>query len=153
MAKIIYLISVGKLSNQNISAICNEYIKRISPFFQIIQKEIKEFGLKESEEINKESEKLLELISKDSFVIVCDQNGVMLSSQNFFEKLDNIVQRSKSITIIIGGAYGLSNQVKEIADLILSLSPMTFTHQTARLILIEQIYRYCMFKEKHPFIK
>jgi len=153
MAKIIYLISVGKLSNQNISMVFNEYIKRISPFFKIIQKEIKEFGLKESEEINKESEKLLELISIDSFVIVCDQNGVSLSSEMFFEKLDNIIQKSKSITIIIGGAFGLSNQVKEKADLLLSLSPMTFTHQTARLIVIEQIYRYCMFKEKHPFVK
>lgn len=153
MAKTIYLISVGKITNKNLKSIIEEYIKRVSPFFEIIQKEIKEFGFSDQLEIEKEGEKILSLISDDSFIIVCDQNGEKLNSDLFFAKLDKSIQSFKSVTIVIGGAYGLSSKVKQKSNLILSLSPMTFTHQTARFVIVEQIYRYCMFKENHPFVK
>lgn len=153
MPKIIYLISAGKLSNKNIKAVVDEYIKRILPFFSIIQYEIKESGLSKIIEIEKEKEKIESKIVNDSFIIVCDENGIELNSSQFFTKLDQAFISKKSITIIIGGAYGISDQIKKRANLLLSLSKMTFTHQLARLIIIEQIYRYCMNKQGHPFVK
>ncbi|MFN3412280.1 MAG: 23S rRNA (pseudouridine(1915)-N(3))-methyltransferase RlmH [Exilispira sp.] len=153
MPKIIYLISVGKLSNKNIEAIINEYLKRISPFFKIIQYEIKELGLSGKIEIEKEKGKIKNKIMDDSFLIVCDQNGVELNSSELFKSLDQAFELKKSITIIIGGAYGISDDIKKRANLLLSFSKMTFTHQLARLVIIEQIYRYCMNKQGHPFVK
>lgn len=153
MPKIIYLISVGKLTNKNIEAIINEYFKRISPFFKIIQYEIKESGLSGRLEIEKEKEKIEKRIIDDSFLIVCDENGLELNSSELFKSLDQAFISKKSITIIIGGAYGISDDIKKRANILLSLSKMTFTHQVARLIIIEQIYRYCMSKEGHPFVK
>lgn len=153
MAKTIYFLVVGKLSNKNIKGIIDDYIKRISCFFNIIQNEIKELGFTGKLEIEKESEKMNKYIEDDSFIIVCDEYGQKIDSQRFFTILDEIFLSYKSLTIIIGGAYGLSDDIKKKANLLLSLSNMTLTHQTARLLVIEQIYRYCMYKQNHPFVK
>ncbi len=153
MAKTIYLISIGKLSNICIKGLVEDYIKRIKNFFEIVEIEIKEFGFSNKVEIEKEGNKIIESIAEKSFVIVCDQHGRKQSSEGFFKELDRVFNSFKSLTIIIGGAYGLSEKVKNNANLILSLSDMTFTHQLAKLIVVEQIYRYCMDKNNHPFIK
>jgi len=153
MAKTIYLISIGKLSNRNIKAIAEDYIKRIIPFFHLKEIEIKELGYSEKQEIEREGEKILEVLIPGSFNICCDQKGINLSSEDFFEKLDKIFSNYKSTTFIIGGAFGLSEKVKAKSNFTLSLSEMTFTHQMARLIIVEQLYRYCMYKENHPFVK
>ncbi|HPC37775.1 MAG TPA: 23S rRNA (pseudouridine(1915)-N(3))-methyltransferase RlmH [Exilispira sp.] len=153
MAKTIYFLVVGKLSNKNIKAIIDDYIKRTSSFFNIIQNEIKELGFTGKLEIEKEGEKINKNIEEDSFIIVCDEYGQKIDSQRFFTILDEIFVSYKSLTIIIGGSYGLSDDIKKKANLLLSLSNMTLTHQTARLLLTEQIYRYCMYKQNHPFVK
>ncbi len=153
MAKTIYLISVGKATNKDISMIIEEYLKRISPFFEINSKEIKEFGLSSEAEKIKEGKKIIESIPNDSYIIVCDEKGKSLNSESFFNLIDRSLSNKKSISLIIGGAFGLSDEVRDKADLILSLSSMTLTHQIAKLVIVEQLYRYCMFKENHPFIK
>lgn len=153
MAKTIYLISVGKATNKNISMIIEEYFKRISPFFEINSKEIKEFGLSCEAEKIKEGKKIIESIPGDSYIIVCDEKGKSFNSESFFNLIDRSLSSKKSISLIIGGAFGLSDEVKDKADLILSLSSMTLTHQIAKIVIVEQLYRYCMFKENHPFIK
>ncbi len=153
MAKIFYIISVGKLNDKNIKVLLDNYIKRINPYFKISEIEIKESGFSDKIEIEKESDKIIEVLPKNSFIIVCDQFGIKQSSQDLFNQFDKIFLSNKSLTIVIGGAFGLSIKVKEKADMILSLSDLTFTHQLAKLIVVEQIYRYCMFKANHPFVK
>lgn len=153
MAKTIYLICVGKLSNKGLQGLIDEYLKRINPFLSIKIIEIKELGFENNLEIEKESEKIFNHIEEQSFVIVCDEKGKNIDSDELFNNLDNAFINFKSVTFIIGGAFGLSEKVKNMANLILSLSKMTFTHQTARLIVVEQLYRYCMKKIGHPFVK
>ena len=89
-----------------------------------------------------EGEKILSQIKKDSYVISLEIKGKNLSSEEFAKKINEISNSGiNELLFVIGGAHGLSEEVSKRADFKLSFSKMTFTHQMARLILIEQIYR------------
>ena len=95
---------------------------------------------KEAEKIKKALEK-----TKDSYIIALDSTGQELSSTEISQEINKImIDGNNSITFIIGGPLGLDGSIKKRADLILSLSKLTFTHQMVRTILLEQIYRSMM---------
>jgi len=103
--------------------------------------------------IDKESKEMLKALTKfRGHVVALDVEGRMLSSRGLAEFLrkrqDNSVG---AFCFVIGGAYGLSKRIKERADTILSLSPMTFTHEMSRLILIEQLYRAASINAGTPY--
>ena len=92
--------------------------------------------------LTKEGEKLLKYLDPNSYLIVLDVFGKQGSSEELAEKIDKLGLDGKShITFLIGGAFGLSQQVRQTAKEKLSVSKMTFTHQMIRLLLVEQIYR------------
>jgi 23S rRNA (pseudouridine1915-N3)-methyltransferase len=98
--------------------------------------------------------RILGAIPLDSFVIVLDVNGVHWSSETLAENLQRYkIAGRNSLSIIIGGDLGLSEAVIARGNLRLSLSPMTFTHQMIRLVLIEQIYRACKINNGEPYHK
>ncbi len=133
----INLIAIGKLKEKFLVDGVNEYLKRIKIFSKIEVQEIPECRT-----VDEEGKKLLAKVPQNSFLIVLDVAGVELTSEKFAEKISDLNLRGISeITFIIGGAFGLSDEVKNFADFRLSLSKMTFTHQMARLIIVEQIYR------------
>ena len=133
----INLITIGKLKEKFLIEGVSEYIKRIKIYAKIEVKEILE-----CKTVEEEGKKLLAQIPKESFVIVLDVGGEELNSEEFAKKLDELTLRGKSnITFIIGGAFGISEEVKNVANFRLSLSKMTFTHQIARFLIVEQIYR------------
>ena len=78
---------------------------------------------------------------RSSFLIVLDENGKEFSSEKFAKYLEDKFPIGKDIIFIIGGVYGLSNRIIEKADLVLSFSRFTFTHQMIRFLLMEQLYR------------
>ncbi|MBR3257072.1 23S rRNA (pseudouridine(1915)-N(3))-methyltransferase RlmH [Candidatus Saccharibacteria bacterium] len=93
-----------------------------------------------------EEEKLGEYLKKwpfspERYVIVADERGKIISSPEFSEKLEEAFNQSKEVVIIIGGAYGVSKEVREKADFVWSFSKLVFPHMIARLIVAEQIYR------------
>ncbi|MBQ6396160.1 23S rRNA (pseudouridine(1915)-N(3))-methyltransferase RlmH [Candidatus Saccharibacteria bacterium] len=93
-----------------------------------------------------EGEKLDEYLEKwpftpEQFVIVADERGKIISSPEFSEKLEKAFNQSKEVVIIIGGAYGVSEEVRERADFVWSFSKLVFPHMIARLVVAEQIYR------------
>ena len=91
-------------------------------------------------------------VPQNSFLIVLDVAGETLTSEKFAEKISALNLRGISeITFIIGGAFGLSDSVRQAANFRLSLSAMTFTHQMARLILVEQIYRAFKINRNEPY--
>ena len=93
------------------------------------------FALKEGEAISSK-------ISKGDFVVVLDEKGKSLSSAGMAGFLAQLMNQSvRSIVFVIGGAYGISDELKKKADLLLRLSDMTLTHEMARLFFIEQLYR------------
>ena len=92
--------------------------------------------------INAEGRRILQKIGQSDYVVAMCIEGKMLSSEELSRMLDSVSVSGKStVDFIIGGSHGLSSEVKQRADLRLSMSRMTFPHQMARMILSEQIYR------------
>ena len=143
----INLVTVGKLKEKFLVEGVNEYLKRIKIFSRVDVKEISECRT-----VDEEGKKLLAQVPRDSFLIVLDVSGNEFSSEELAEKISELTLRGVvDITFLIGGAFGLSDEVRRAADLRLSLSRMTFTHQMARLIIVEQIYRAFKINRGEPY--
>ncbi|PIT88481.1 MAG: 23S rRNA (pseudouridine(1915)-N(3))-methyltransferase RlmH [Candidatus Magasanikbacteria bacterium CG10_big_fil_rev_8_21_14_0_10_36_32] len=148
----INLICLGKLKEKFWREAENEYLKRLSAFSKIKIHELKEesFNEKNSPKIikQKEAEKILSILKKqDGLIIALDEHGQQFSSIAFAEK----IKPAGKITFIIGGPLGLDESVLKIANLKLSLSSMTFTHQMVRVILWEQTYRAMMINSNRKY--
>ena len=131
------------------NTIIENYLKRMPWSVNIQQLELKDKFPPEKQKIN-EGELLSKAILPGSFVLVLDENGSQFTSQEFSLKINKIIQ---PICFIIGGAYGLSDEIKKRADLLLSLSSMTMPHIFARIILVEQLYRAYSISQNHPYHK
>jgi len=91
------------------------------------------------------------IFSSDDFVVLLDENGEQLNSKSFAKKLKNIILSFKKIFIIVGDAYGLPEHLHNRSNITISLSKLTFTHEIARLIIIEQLYRAVTIIKNHPY--
>ena len=145
----IRILAVGKLKEKYLLQGVAEYEKRLSPFASVELIETREERMPESpseaekeDALKKEGANLLRLVAEKSFLIALDVSGELLSSEALAEKIAALALQGKSdLTFLIGGAFGISAAVRKRADLRLSFSPMTFTHQMVRLLLYEQVYR------------
>ncbi|HTJ73660.1 MAG TPA: 23S rRNA (pseudouridine(1915)-N(3))-methyltransferase RlmH [Verrucomicrobiae bacterium] len=88
-----------------------------------------------------ESERLLLRLDKDDFIVLLDERGKLFDSPGLSRMLLEPLERSRSVVVLVGGAYGVDASVHERADVVWSLSPLVFPHQLVRLILAEQLYR------------
>lgn len=142
----IKIIALGKIKEKFLKEGISEFLKRLTPYIntEIIELnpiEIKDANLTEKI-LEQEGEKILAQIKPNSYIITLEIEGANFSSEKFAEKLEEISNHGYSeIVFIIGSSCGLSKTVSQQANLKLSLSKMTFLHQFARLLLIEQIYR------------
>lgn len=145
----ITIVCAGKIKEKYLSAGIAEFMKRLRPFAQVEIKEIHEEKMPEEpsaaekeQVLRKEGEKLLKLVPAGSYLFVLDVFGREMPSEKLAEKIDRLgVQGRSHIAFLIGGAFGLSQEVRAAADEKLSFSRLTFTHQMVRLLLVEQIYR------------
>ncbi len=145
----ITIVTAGKIKEKYLTAGINEFLKRLGPFANVRIIEINEEKMKDNpseaekqQTLAQEGQRLLKQVPEGSYLIVLDVYGQQLSSEKLAEKIQNLGLQGKSnITFLIGGAFGLSQEVRQAADFRLSFSPMTFTHQMIRLLLVEQIYR------------
>ena len=138
----IKIVTVGSLKEKYLKDAIDEYKKRLSKYTNIELIEVKDEGLVEKEKALKlEAEKILKNISNKEYIITLEIDGQQLSSEDFSKKIDNILIENSNITFIIGGSYGLDEQIKRLSNYKLSFSKMTFPHQLFRVILLEQIYR------------
>ena len=143
----INLIVIGKLKEKFLVDGVAEYIRRLKKFTTI---EIREIA--ECRTVEEEGQKILSLVPKDSWLCVLDVSGAALSSEEFAKKIATLnLSGVNNLTFAIGGAFGLSEELKRAAPFRLSLSEMTFTHQMARLILVEQIYRAFKINRHEPY--
>jgi 23S rRNA (pseudouridine1915-N3)-methyltransferase len=139
----IHIIFVGRLEEKWLKEAIDEYVKRISKFASILIDEVKDekiLGKDYSAIKKKEGERILNLVG-DDFVVGIDVEGESLESKAFAKALDKAGSEHKKITFVVGGTLGLSDEVLKRCDMKLSLSPVTFTNQMVRLLLVEQIYR------------
>lgn len=145
----IHLITVGKLKEKYLRDACEEYKKRLSTLCNLKITELSPEPLSDNpkeKEIEKcletEGKKILEKIPRDAYVITMCIEGKQMSSENLSEKIDELaVNGISNIVFVIGGSFGLSDEVKQRSGYKLSMSKMTFPHQLARVMLLEQIYR------------
>ena len=141
----IKIICLGKTKQDFISKGIAEYQKRIGRFGKLTWNFLPDVKLTGSNSVQivkeKEAEFILKSINPRDFVIALDERGKQFSSPKFAKYLENISISGKPITFIIGGVYGLSEQIRDRADLTLGFSEFTFTHQMIRMLLAEQIYR------------
>ena len=153
---IIKIISIGnKLNSWELDSI-NYYLKQLPKNLKIDFINLKSQqnpNYSESEVISKESKLIMSKISKDDFVVAFDINGDQMSSKKFSDLIFDCSKTSKVLTFIIGGSFGLSSEIKDNSNRVLSASLFTFPHRLFRLILIEQIYRAHTIKNNMPYHK
>ena len=138
----IKIICLGKIKESYFNDAIKEYIKRISKFHQIEIVELEDVGLEDKKVIlKKEQDKILKVLNPKDYIITMEIEGNEMSSIEFANRLNSIFIQNSNITFIIGGSYGLSDEIKKLSNYKLSFSKMTFPHQLFRVILLEQIYR------------
>ncbi len=140
----INVISVGNIKEKYLQELIYDYKKRISKYAKIELVELKDESNKISENVVKEieGERIISSIKDGFYVVLLDLEGQMLDSISLSKKIDEIATyHSSKIAFIIGGSFGVSEEVKRRADFLLSFSKMTFPHQLAKGMLLEQIYR------------
>lgn len=157
----VFIISVGKLKEKYLKDAIDEYSKRMKSYTNLeiieVPDESAPENLSETEmEIvkQKEAERILSKIPKNSKVIPLVINAKQYDSVEFSNKISNYsIDGTKNLVFIIGGSLGLSKSVLDMADEYISFSKMTFPHQLMRLILVEQIYRAYRIMNNHPYHK
>jgi 23S rRNA (pseudouridine1915-N3)-methyltransferase len=157
----IRILAIGKIKEKANKELISEYVKRLTPYVKLEIIEVDEVLLPKNAsdadvEImkNKESEKILSLISANQHVMLLDLSGKYMSSTNFSNYIfKQYVDGNSDITFVIGGSHGVSDTVRNRADFRLKLSDMTFPHQLARLLLVEQIYRAYKIHFNEPYHK
>ncbi len=142
----IKIIALGKLKEKFLKEGICEFQKRLTPYTNLEIIELQPIEIKDEHLVEKildeEADKILAFIKPQSYVISLEIKGKLVTSEEFAEKISNVMNDGISeIIFVIGSSCGLSDKISKRADYRLSLSKMTFLHQFTRLILIEQIYR------------
>lgn len=142
----IKIIALGKIKEKFLKDGIDEFLKRLTPYSPVEIIELSPIEIKDEnltqKILDEEGDKILSHIKPQSYVITLEINGRQFSSENFADKLKELINNGISETIfVIGSSCGISPKVSDRANLKLSMSKMTFLHQFARLILVEQIYR------------
>ncbi len=138
----IKIICLGKIKESFLEDAIKEYKKRISKYQQLEIIELQDEGINDKKvALKKEKEKILKVLNKKDYIITLEIEGKEESSEEFAKRLNNIFIENSNITFIIGGSYGLDDEIKTLSNYKMSFSKMTFPHQLFRVILLEQVYR------------
>lgn len=135
------IVWVGKTKNPHIAGLCGDYLERIKHFLPVEINEIKE-------------SKLLSALDTSDRVVVLDPKGQQWTSEGFANFIQqHMTSDSRRLTFVIGDYAGLSSEVKKRADVQWALSPLTFTHDLIRVLLLEQLYRALSIIKNFPYSK
>lgn len=137
----IKIITVGKLKEKYFREAVEEYLKRLSKYTKINLIEVPDENYEITKTLEKEKESILKHVSDKDYVITMEIEGKELTSVELSKKINDTLIQNSDITFIIGGSYGLHDEIKKISNYALSFSKMTFPHQLFRIMLLEQIYR------------
>lgn len=152
----ISLLCIGKTDDKEIISLIHYYLPRLPKHwnFEIVEiPDVKNAKNLSPDLLKKEEGKLfLQQIDKTDFVMALDEKGKQFTSREFAQKIDFWMNTSvKKVNILIGGAYGFSEEIYARAQEKMSLSKMTFTHQMIRLFLVEQLYRADQILQGKPY--
>ena len=142
----IKIIALGKIKEKFLKDGIDEFLKRLNPYASVEIVELSPVEIRDESltgrALEQEAEKILSNIKPNSYVITMEILGKQLSSEDFAQKINEItVSGIGELVFVIGSSCGIAPIVSQRADFKLSISKMTFLHQFARLLLVEQIYR------------
>ena len=143
---------IGKTKEKHFRAVQDEYLQRLSHFVKCEVVEIRDSAPHETKEI--EGKRILEKLNQTSFVCLLDVTGRSISSPDLAKEVEKWQNAGmKEVSFLIGGADGVSAEVAGRADIMLSLSFLTFTHEMARVVILEQLYRAYTIIKGFPYQK
>lgn len=138
----IHVIQIGKTKESFWQEACGEYAKRLGGLKITTLKEVSPSKTVTIEKcLKEEGRSIISSIADGHFVVVLDEKGRQMDSKEFGKFFEDKRDEGRAICFVIGGAFGLCDAVRQRADMVLSMSKMTFTHQMIRPFLLEQIYR------------
>ena len=154
-----YVVCIGKLKDAYLRDGVAEFVKRMRPCGGIAITELNEskIGDKPSDAdrkqvVDEEGERLLKAVPKNAYTVLLDVYGKTMSSEELAKTIAKLeVDGISDMAFIIGGAFGVSEALRQSVNYKLSFSPMTFTHQMVRLLLVEQIYRASKINRNEPY--
>jgi len=151
----ITLLAIGTKMPQWVEHGYEEYAKRLGRDYTLTLKALNSPRRSKSEDsatvCQKEGELLLASLPKAAYTIALDENGKLQSTRSVANKMQQLSESSQSLALLIGGADGLSDQVRQQSDEVWSLSKLTFPHAMVRVIVAEQIYRAVSLLHNHPY--
>ena len=137
----IKIICIGKIKENYYKDAIQEYKKRISKYTKIEIIELPDVSYDIKKTLKEEYNNVMKVFNKNDYNILMDISGNELDSLSFASKINNTFNINNNITFIIGGSYGVLDELRNLCDYRISFSKMTFPHQLFRVILLEQIYR------------
>ena len=154
-----YVVCIGKLKDAYLRDGVAEFVKRMRPYGGITITELNEskIGDKPSDAdrkqvVDDEGERLLKVVPKNAYTVLLDVYGKTMSSEDLAKTVAKLeVDGVSDMAFIIGEAFGVSEALRQSVNFKLSFSPMTFTHQMVRLLLVEQIYRASKINRNEPY--
>jgi 23S rRNA (pseudouridine1915-N3)-methyltransferase len=145
-------IWIGKTKDKNWKALQEDYLRRLSHFVKCEIVEVKDSARHENSDV--EGKRILETLNPKTFAVLLDVSGKPISSHQVSAEIEKWQNAGlKEISFIIGGFEGASSEIRERADYLLSLSFLTFTHDMARVVLLEQLYRGYSILKGFPYQK
>ncbi len=150
----ISIIAIGQKLPDWAENACSDYLRRFPKDWCVEVKALKAED-RAAKSVDKamllEASRIKAALPKDAFIVVLDEHGVELTSTELASKLLLWQDRAQSVAFIIGGADGLTSEIKKSADLMLRLSSFTLPHALARVLVLEQIYRCWSLVHNHPY--
>nr|MDD6336046.1 23S rRNA (pseudouridine(1915)-N(3))-methyltransferase RlmH [bacterium] len=153
----IHLIVVGRIKQPGWRLVCEDYAKRLSRYDKLTIEELPDQPASGPEQARRamalEAKAILAALPKGAHVVALDSHGRSVTSEGLAQNLAAWRQLGRPVALVIGGSEGLDGTVKQRADDLLSLSPMTLCHAGARAMLLEQLYRAATILAGHPYHK
>jgi 23S rRNA (pseudouridine1915-N3)-methyltransferase len=153
----IRIIALGKFKEKVFLELEKEYLKRLSPFAKIKLIELPEISYRQNDNLDKikenEAEKIIKQLPENGLVILLEEKGTLRNSKDFANFLERVGSLGRETVFVIGSGIGLHPMLHQYSNYSISLSPLTFTHNFARVLLEEQIYRACTIINKKEYHK
>lgn len=137
----IRIICIGKIKEKFFREAIDEYKTRLSKYTKLEIIELPDYNYDIKKTLREEHENIMKVYNKNDFNILLDINGIQLDSLELSKKISNALITNSNITFIIGGSNGVTDELKNMVNMKLSFSQLTFPHQLFRVVLLEQIYR------------
>ena len=148
----IIIIAVGKETPASLKGLQQEYVKRLQPHVEISWKLLQASRASDAERARVQESKMIsaELKTNDT-IILLDERGKQQTNEEFSRTFEQLAGKHGRMVIVIGGAFGVDDELRQRADYVWSFSKLVFPHQLIRVMLLEQLYRTFAVLNNHPY--